>query len=186
MIENGSFKKCIETILAVDPCTHFEMVFNLMSMLILLGKYSNIRAEIMTETLAEHLIYQMEMSRKCPLLIVELLKCLKLYLDDETICEKLIEKNVAEIFVGWLGEHSDAPVKRAIADFITVASRNMKICDQFIDHGVLDWYSHIYERKLNWEIIIIHFTVYLATKRHCTIARIGCRQRKIFWLKIYR
>lgn len=109
-------------------------------MLILLGKYSNIRAEIMTEALAEPLVNQMAMSQKCPLLIVELLKCLRLYLDDDTIRQKLIEKNVGQIIVGWLREHSDEPLKRAIADFITVASRNNEICDQFIDHGVLEWY----------------------------------------------
>lgn len=108
-------------------------------MLIQLAKYSNVRSQIINESITEQLIKKMESSVKCSVLFAEILKCFRLYIDEPVVFPKLIEMSVADIIVNCLNNCTDESLKTTIASFITVSCRYNEICDQFIDKGVLDW-----------------------------------------------
>lgn len=108
-------------------------------MLLQLAKYSNVRSQIMNNSITEHLINKMKSSVKCAVMFAEILKCLRMYIDEPIVLEKLIEMDVASIIVNCLSDCFDESLKSIIANFIIVSCRYNDICDQFIDNGVLDW-----------------------------------------------
>lgn len=137
------FQKVINNILLnYNSSSYYEIIFVLTTMLIQLAKYSNIRSQIINESIAEQLYNIMELTINCPLLFVEILKCIRLYVNEPVMLDKLIEMNVAEIIVNCLNYSSNAvnqSLKSTVANFITVSCQHNEICDQFIDNGVLDW-----------------------------------------------
>lgn len=123
-----------------DESVPIELRLPLVQMLNSLARLTAQRHKVMTYTVAESLYRTLEVSRSCPMFMVEVLHCMTLYMQQEQLRYRLLKSGCAKFFIDVLSnERTAIVVRKAIVDAIVATQKDPDLTDMFIDSGLLDW-----------------------------------------------